>query len=140
PWAGHTPVGQSLLAALAGVAPAAPDTTPGVPPPAAPADLLALAARGTPVSLRFARTDPPDPPHLEADVRPVLNPDGSVSRLIAMVRNITPEVIQQQKLAALHAAGRELAGLDPDQLSEMNTPSRVELLKQNLRKFIHDLL
>jgi CheY-like chemotaxis protein len=139
-WSGGNPVGQPLLDALGGVATASPDGATGVPPAAAPSELLAHAARGTPVSLRFARTNPPDPPHLEADVRPVLNPDGSVSRLIAMVRNITPEVIQQQKLDALHAAGRELAGLDPDQLSEMNTPSRVELLKQNLRKFIHDLL
>ena len=62
------------------------------------------------------------------------------SRLIVLLRNITAEVIQQQKLDALHQAGRELAGLDPEQLAEMDVPSRVELLKHNLRHFIHDLL
>jgi CheY-like chemotaxis protein len=134
-WCGRNPVGQSLLSALGGMAVPG-EASPGV----LPSELLTLAAQGRPVSLRFARTDNPVLPYLEADVRPVLNTDGSVSRLIVMVRNVTPEVIQQQKLDALHAAGRELAGLDPDQLADMNTPSRVELLKQNLRKFIHDLL
>ena len=63
-----------------------------------------------------------------------------VSRLIVLVRNVTPEVVQQQKLDALHQAGRELSGLDAEQLAEMNVPSRVELLKMNLRRSIHDLL
>ena len=48
--------------------------------------------------------------------------------------------IQQQKLDALHAAGRELAGLDASQLTDMNVADRVELLKVNLRRTIHDLL
>ncbi|HJZ54689.1 MAG TPA: GAF domain-containing protein [Gemmataceae bacterium] len=139
-WCGRNPVGQPFLDALGGVAVAPTDGPLGVSRAVSAAEALALAARGRPVSLRFSRLDHPDQPHLEADVRPVLNTDGSVSRLIALVRNITPEVIQQQKLDALHAAGRELAGLDPDQLSEMNTPSRIELLKQNLRRFIHTLL
>jgi GAF domain-containing protein len=63
-----------------------------------------------------------------------------VDRLIALVRDITPEVVQQQKFDALHQAGRELAGLDAEQLAEMNVPSRVELLKINLRRCIRDLL
>ena len=72
---------------------------------------------------------------------PVCGTDQTVSRLIAaLVRNITPLVIQQQKLDALHAAGRELAGLDADQLTDMNVEARVELLKSNLRRTIHDLL
>ena len=135
-WCGDNPVGQPFLQALGGLAVPAE----GGPPGSAAGDLLRPAAQGRPVSLRLARPDQPDRPFLEADVRPVVNTDGSVSRLIAIIRNVTPEVIQQQKFDALHAAGRELAGLDPDQLSEMNTPSRVELLKLNLRKFIRDLL
>jgi CheY-like chemotaxis protein/GAF domain-containing protein len=123
------PVGRPFLDALGGAAVAAED-----------ADPLAPARHGLPTSLRLHRPGNPDQPFLEADIRPVLNPEGGVSRLIAMVRNVTPEVVQQQKLDALHQAGRELAGLDPDQLAEMNIPTRVELLKQNLRRFIHDLL
>ena len=76
----------------------------------------------------------------EVDVRPVTGPDGGVSGLIALVRNVTLQVVQQQKLDALHAAGRELAGLDADQLTDMNVEARVELLKANLRRTIHDLL
>jgi CheY-like chemotaxis protein len=125
---GRDPVGKPLLEALGGAA-----------PPAAP-DPLEPARHGRPTSLRLTRPGSPDQPHVEADVRPVLNPDGSVARLVVLVRNVTPEVVQQQKLDALHAAGRELAGLDPDQLSEMNTPTRIELLKQNIRRSIHLLL
>ena len=123
------PLGKPLLAALGAARVASAD-----------ADPLAPARLGSPVSLRLHRSDKPDQPYFEADVRPVLGPDGSVARLVAMVRNITPEVVQQQKLDALHAAGRELAGLDADILADMNQPSRVELLKLNLRRYIRDLL
>jgi CheY-like chemotaxis protein len=74
------------------------------------------------------------------DVRPARGTDQTVSRLIALVRDVTPQVVQQQKLDALHAAGRELAGLDAAQLTDMNVEARVELLKANLRRTIHDLL
>jgi CheY-like chemotaxis protein len=77
----------------------------------------------------------PDRTYLEVTVRP-----GGDRQLVAYVRNVTETVEQQRKLDALHQAGRELAGLDPDLLDEMNVPTRVELLKQNLRKSIRDLL
>lgn len=47
---------------------------------------------------------------------------------------------RRQRLDALYRAGSELAGLDADQLSEMDVEARIELLKQNLRRCIHDLL
>src|SRR5207249_1279625 len=47
---------------------------------------------------------------------------------------------QQQKLDALHQAGRELAALDPAQLSEMSVEERIELVKLNIRRFTRDLL
>jgi two-component system, sensor histidine kinase SagS len=105
-----------------------------------PADPLEPAREGRPTSLRFHCGSHIPPSFLEVDLRPVADADGDVSRLIALVRDISPEVIQQQKLDALHTAGRELAGLDPDLLSEMNPASRAELLRQNLRRTIHDLL
>lgn len=140
---GDDPVGKPLLTAL-GSDRVSVEQTDGVPIDGGtfdPTDPLAAARAGAPVSLRLhchgvsqAR------PFLEADVRPVFAAGGSVSGLIVLVRNITPQVIQQQKLDALHAAGRELAGLDADQLTEMNVEARVELLKANLRRTIHDLL
>lgn len=102
-------------------------------------DPLAAARAGHPVTVRLHRHGP-DQPFLEVDLRPVPNPDGTAAWVVALVRNVTPEVTQQQKLDALHQAGRDLAGLDPEQLAEMNVPNRVELLKLNLRKGIHDLL
>ncbi|MBX9581918.1 MAG: GAF domain-containing protein, partial [Gemmataceae bacterium] len=124
------PVGRPLLEALGGARAVGADGP----------DPLAPARAGRPTSFRLHCPHNPDRPYLEADVRPVGGPDGAVARLVVMVRNVTPEVVQQQKLDALHAAGQELAGLDADQLVDMNVPSRVELLKQNLRRIVHDLL
>jgi CheY-like chemotaxis protein len=125
----ENPVGRPLLDVLGGVMFVAEDSDP-----------LAPAREGRPTSVRLHRAGAADQPFLEADIRPVVGKDGQVTRLVAMVRNVTPEVVQQQKLDALHQAGLELAGLDPEQLAEMNIPSRIELLKHNLRRFIHDLL
>jgi len=50
------------------------------------------------------------------------------------------EALRQQKLDTLHRAGQNLAALDADQLSEMNVETRIEYLKDNLRRTIHDLL
>jgi CheY-like chemotaxis protein len=128
-WAGDNPVGRPLLEAL-GTGVMASDS----------GDPLAVARAGQHASLRLHRTGNPEQPFLEAEIRPVRDASGTVTQLLAVVRNVSAQVAQQQKLDALHQAGRELAGLDPEQLAEMNVPSRVELLKINLRKFIHDLL
>lgn len=134
------PVGRPLLAAL-DCDRVSVEHTEGEPAaPLDPADPLAPARAGVPMSLRLHCGGGLARPFLEADVRPVVGADGSVSGLIVIVRNVTPQVIQQQKLDALHAAGRELAGLEADQLTEMDVASRVELLKSNLRRTIRDLL
>ena len=141
------PIGQPLFAALESCVIAvevahemkgAPEW--GVPSASRLADPIAPCRRGLPTSVRLHRPADPEQPYLEADIRPVLEHDGNVARLIVLVRNVTPEVVQQQKFDALHQAGRDLSGLDAEQLAEMNVPSRVELLKMNLRRSIHDLL
>jgi CheY-like chemotaxis protein len=103
-------------------------------------DPLAPAREGKPTAFRLNCPGNSDQPYVEADIRPVRRPGTGEARLIVLLRNITAEVIQQQKLDALHQAGRELAGLDPEQLAEMDVPARIELLKHNLRHFIRDLL
>lgn len=141
--AGVDPVGQSFLAVLDGNRIASVERIEGKPDhnvSPQPADPLESAREGRPTSLRLHCPNNPEQPFLEIDLRPAFGAEGTVTRLVALVRDISPEVVQQQKLDALHAAGRELAGLDPDLLSEMNTSSRAELLKQNLRRSIHDLL
>jgi CheY-like chemotaxis protein/GAF domain-containing protein len=77
--------------------------------------------------------------HLELQVTPVNEPDGE-PLLVAVGRDITAVVQQQQKLDALYKAGRELAALAPDQLADMSVEERVELLKLNIRRFTRDVL
>ena len=77
-------------------------------------DPLAPAREGHPTAVRLHCPAHPHQPYVEADIRPVRRPVTGESRLIVLLRNITAEVIQQQKLDALHQAGRELAGLIPD--------------------------
>ena len=47
---------------------------------------------------------------------------------------------QQQKLAAIHQAGMELADLTPTELLHMSVEERIELLKSNILHFTRDLL
>jgi len=101
---------------------------------------LAQPRRGRSVSVRVFRPQAITGMYLDVSLQPVPANGSVCSQIIALVRNVTPEVEQQRKLDALHQAGRELADLDPSQLAEMNIPTRVELLKQNLRRYIHDLL
>ncbi len=56
------------------------------------------------------------------------------------VSDITEEILQQQKLAALHLAGRELADLRPSEIFMMEVDERIELLKENIRHYLSDLL
>jgi CheY-like chemotaxis protein/GAF domain-containing protein len=78
--------------------------------------------------------------YVELHITPVQEHEGKVKQLIGLGRDITSEVQQQQKLDAIHKAGRELAALSADQLSEMSVEERIELLKLNIRRYTHDLL
>src|SRR5262249_49181802 len=71
---------------------------------------------------------------------PVRDSSGTVHQFIALCRDVTTEVQRQQKLDALHQAGRELTALHAEELTDMDVEERVELLKQNIRKLTHDLL
>lgn len=61
-------------------------------------------------------------------------------RLVATVSEVTEEILQQQKLAAIHLAGRQLADLRPDEIFLMDVDQRIELLKENIRHYLSDLL
>ena len=66
---------------------------------------------------------------------------GSPPRhLIVNVRDVTHEVQQQQKMAAIHQAGMELADLAPAEITHMAVQDRIELLKSNILHFTRDLL
>ncbi|MBL9125318.1 MAG: response regulator [Planctomycetaceae bacterium] len=71
---------------------------------------------------------------------PVREGDGPIQHLIVTVRDLTTEILQQQKLAAIHRAGIELANLTPDELFHMSVEDRIELLKSNILHYTKDLL
>ena len=71
---------------------------------------------------------------------PMLEDAGPARHLIVSVRDVTEEVHQQQKLAAIHQAGTELADLTPEELLHMTARERVELLKSNIIHYTKDLL
>ncbi len=78
--------------------------------------------------------------HFQLHVAPVHEEGGLPRNLIVTIRDVTSEVLQQQKLAAIHQAGMELADLTPDELLDMSVEERIELLKSNILHFTQDLL
>ncbi|MCO8125002.1 response regulator [Stieleria sp. TO1_6] len=62
------------------------------------------------------------------------------TQLVVTVGDITEEILQQQKLAAIHRAGRELADLRPTEIYQMGVDERIDLLKDNIRHYLTDLL
>ena len=60
---------------------------------------------------------------------PVIENGNPPQHLIVTVRDVTAEVLQQQKLAAIHQAGIELADLTPDEVAKMSVEERIELLE-----------
>ena len=87
---------------------------------------------------------------MELHVRPVRpggfsnagdDTDAPPARFLAVtVRDVSVEVRQRQKLAAIYRAGMELGDLRPDELPEMSLEDRVELLKGKILQFSRDLL
>ena len=71
---------------------------------------------------------------------PVVEGDSTPQNLIVTVHNVTDEVLQQQKLAAIHQAGIDLADLMPDDVSNLDYDERVDLLKSNILHCMKDVL
>jgi len=69
-----------------------------------------------------------------------LDEQAPTRHLIVTVGDITEEILQQQKIAAIHKAGRELADLRPAEIFMMEVDERIELLKENIRHYLSDLL
>jgi CheY-like chemotaxis protein/putative methionine-R-sulfoxide reductase with GAF domain/PAS domain-containing protein len=71
---------------------------------------------------------------------PVIESGQPPKHLIVTVRDVTKEMLQQQKLAAIHQAGVELADMKPDELASMTVDERIEYLKSNILHYTKDLL
>ncbi|MGI9474528.1 MAG: GAF domain-containing protein [Rubripirellula sp.] len=77
--------------------------------------------------------------YYQVHAAPIVQPNHS-RQLIVTVSDITDEILQQQKLAAIHQAGRELADLRPTEIFMMEVDERIDLLKENIRHYLSDLL
>ena len=121
-WCGDTsPVGRIFYEALGMPTVLGPDCNP-----------LSSVLQGACVQTRLQRHDQ----FLELRLAPLIDSTNKVQQLIALCRDITSEVKQQQKLDALDQAGRQLACLQAD----LSAEDRIEVLKHNIRKLTHDLL
>ena len=78
--------------------------------------------------------------YMRVHAAPVIDADGSPQSLVVTIREVTDEVLQQQKLSAIHQAGIELADLTPDEVSKMSVEERIELLRANILHCTQDVL
>ncbi len=60
--------------------------------------------------------------------------------LVVTIREVTDEIVQQQKLSAIHQAGIELADLTLDEVAKMTVEERIDLLKANILHCTQDVL
>jgi len=81
-----------------------------------------------------------DNQYYQIHAAPILHDDSPPTQLIVTVQDVTAEVLQQQKLAAIHKAGVELADLTPAEVFNMEVDERIELLKENILFYTKDLL
>ncbi|QGQ24968.1 response regulator [Gimesia benthica] len=86
-----------------------------------------------------------DKNYFDVEVTPVITEPDNTSKqepayLVASVRDISAEVLQRQKLNAIYQAGLELGDLSPEEIYEMSTEDRIELLKAKILHYTQDLL
>jgi CheY-like chemotaxis protein len=81
-----------------------------------------------------------DSRYYQVHAAPLADPEAPARQLVVTMRDVTTEALHQQKLAAIHQAGVELADLTPDELLQMTVEERIELLKSNILHFTKDLL
>jgi two-component system, sensor histidine kinase SagS len=71
---------------------------------------------------------------------PLLNSSEAPTHLVVTVHDVTAELLQQQKLEAIHQAGNELGDLAPEDVSDLDYNERVMLLKENILHCMKDVL
>jgi CheY-like chemotaxis protein/GAF domain-containing protein len=78
--------------------------------------------------------------YMRIHAAPVIESTNSPQRLVVTIREVTDEVLQQQKLSAIHQAGIELADLTTDEVAKMSVEERIELLRANILHCTQDVL
>lgn len=78
--------------------------------------------------------------YLGVTVTPPADQPLTEARLIVLVRDITREVQQEEKLKAIYQAGEKLSDLSAQDIKEMNPEERTDLLKYNIIRDLKELL
>ena len=139
-WCGGSAIGRGFFEALGSPIPVDPGHCPFHAAADSMAAATAMATPGGPPLTITTRVGCRVDRIIDLHITPISEPGNPTTLFIAIGRDITALVEQEQKLDALHKAGRELAALAPEQLAEMSVAERVELLKLNIRRSTHDLL
>jgi CheY-like chemotaxis protein len=71
---------------------------------------------------------------------PLTDSGDKPAYLIVTIHDVTGEILQQQKLAAIHQAGTDLGDLVPADVAELDYSERVSLLKENIIHCMQDVL
>jgi CheY-like chemotaxis protein/PAS domain-containing protein len=78
--------------------------------------------------------------YMRVHAAPVIDGSGPPQHLVVTLRDVTEEILQQQKLSAIHQAGIELADLTCDEVAKMAVDERIDLLKANILHCTQDVL
>ncbi|MEX2316904.1 MAG: response regulator [Pirellulales bacterium] len=78
--------------------------------------------------------------YMRVHAAPVIDGSGPAQHLVVTLRDVTDEILQQQKLSAIHQAGIELADLTCDEVAKMAVDERIDLLKSNILHCTQDVL
>jgi CheY-like chemotaxis protein/PAS domain-containing protein len=78
--------------------------------------------------------------YMRVHAAPVIEGGNPPQHLVVTIREVTEEILQQQKLSAIHQAGIELADLTCDEVAKMTVDERIELLKSNILHCTQDVL
>jgi len=65
---------------------------------------------------------------------------GRDKYLLAILRDTSARTIEQEKLNAIYQAGLELGDMQPDEILDLDTEERIELLKSRILHYTQDLL
>ncbi|MBX7165180.1 MAG: response regulator [Pirellulales bacterium] len=78
--------------------------------------------------------------HFQIHASPIREEGNPAAHLIVTIRDVTAQILEQQKISAIHQAGAKLTELKPEDLQEMTFEERIELLKQNILEYTKNLL
>ena len=102
-----------------------------------------MASGGDPlrnVTGQRVSTTTPDGCVFDVLVTPLIDTDRRLTRVVAIVFDVTGERKRQAHLAAIDHAGRDLVRLDTERISHLDTGERLSLLDEKITRCLRDLM